>query len=266
MFQHAIITGGSSGIGKATAMILAQAGTKISLIARDFSKLVEARKEITTVCPKSKPNIHISCADVTIPEQVKAAIEEATNNNGNPDLLITSAGIAIPGYFEQIPLEVFQRTMDVNYFGSLYAVREILPIMKRSGKGQIVLISSGAGLVGLFGYSAYSPSKFALRGLAESLRGELKQLGIKISIVYPPDTDTPQLLAENRTKPPETKAITATAKTWTAEGVAHVIIKGVQNNKFAITPGLEMKVLNRLHSLLSPIIQYYFDAKTNNKK
>ena len=259
IYQHAIITGGSSGIGKAVARLLAQQGTRLSLIARDRSKLVEAQQEIQS---SSGSSVAIFVADVAQGEAVVQAVNKAMSVNGVPDLLVTSAGIAIPGYFEKLGIETFERTMQVNYFGSLYAVKAVLPSMTKAQKGTIVLISSGAGIVGLFGYSAYSPSKFALRGLAESLRGELKPKGINVSIVYPPDTDTPQLAAENKTKPPETKAITATAKMWTAEAVAETIIKGINKKQFAITPGTEMTVLNRLHSAIFPLLQRYFDSKT----
>ncbi len=266
MFEHVIITGGSSGIGKATAILLAEAGANISLIARDRSKLKLAQQEIQSLMASSGQQVRIFPADVAQAKEIEEAIHNAIAENGVPDLLITSAGVAIPGYFAQIPIETFEQTMQVNYFGSLYAVRAVLPKMIEANRGQIVLIASGAGLVGLFGYSAYSPSKFALRGLAESLRGELKPKGVKVAIVYPPDTDTPQLVAENKTKPAETKAITATAKTWTAEGVAQVILQGINKGQFAITPGLEMTILNRWHSAIAPLLQYYFDLITRKQK
>ncbi len=79
----------------------------------------------------------------------------------------------------------------VNYFGTLYSIKAALPAMETQKQGHIVLIFSGAGLIGLLGYSSYRPTKFAVRGLAESLRAELKPKNINISIVYPPDTDTP---------------------------------------------------------------------------
>jgi len=234
--QHAIITGGSSGIGKAVARLLAEQGVNISLIARDRHKLEQAREEISTVTVATL---------------------------GTPELLITSAGMAHPGYFSQIPLEIFEQTMAVNYFGTLYSIRAALPGMLERKKGRIVMISSGAGLIGIYGYSAYCPSKFALRGLAESLRGELKPQGIGVTIVYPPDTDTPQLAAENKIKPLETQKITATAKTWSAAAVAAEIVGGVAQNKFAIAPGTELTILNRFHSLLSPLLNKYFDAIIN---
>ena len=265
MIKHAIVTGGSSGIGKAVAKLLASMGINVSLIARDFQKLQIAKQEINKARIKKEQQILTLTADVTKELEITAAIKEAISLQGIPDLLITSAGIAIPGYFAKIPLETFELTMRVNYFGSLYSVKAVLPAMQKAQSGHIVLISSGAGLIGLFGYSAYSPTKFALRGLAESLRGELKSDGINVSIVYPPDTDTPQLAAENKTKPPETKAITATADTWSAEGVAQEIIKGIQKQQFAITPGLEMTILNRFHSLIAPLLNKYWDSMTKSK-
>ncbi len=257
--RHAIITGGSSGIGKATAKLLAKGGANISIIARDRDKLNSAKREIEANKIDSNQQILTFVADVANQTENETAIGSAIEQIGNPDLLITSAGMAYPSYFAEIPLEIFERTMAVNYFGSLYSIRAVLSAMETQKHGHIVLISSGAGLIGLYGYTAYSPSKFALRGLAESLRGELKPKGIEVSIVYPPDTDTPQLIEENKTKPLETKRITASAKTWTAEGVAQTIVRGIEAKTFAISPGREMAILHRWHSLLKPILNWYFD-------
>ncbi len=261
--QHAIITGGSSGIGKAVARLLAEQGAHLSLIARDRHKLEQAKQEISAVTVNSAQKILILVADVADQQSISSAIHQAIATLGTPELLITSAGMAHPGYFSQIPLEIFEQTMAVNYFGTLYSIRAALPAMLQRKKGNIVLISSGAGLIGIYGYSAYCPSKFALRGLAESLRGELKPQGIRIVIVYPPDTDTPQLAAENKIKPPETKKITATAKTWSAVAVAEEILAGVEQKRFAIAPGTELTILKLFHSLLAPILNRYFDAIIN---
>ncbi|MBE9168107.1 SDR family oxidoreductase [Pleurocapsales cyanobacterium LEGE 06147] len=257
--KHVIITGGSSGIGKATAKLLARQGANISIIARDVNKLKAARQEIETARASKEQKVFTASANASIRTEIKTVIEAAIDRLGTPDILITSVGIARPGYFGEIPIEVFEQSMAINYFGSLYSLKAVLPAMERQKKGCIVLISSGAGLIGIYGYSAYSPSKFALRGLAESIRGELQPKGIQISIVYPPNTDTPQLAEENKTKPTETKIIEGTAKTWMAEDVAQAIIEGINRKSFAITPGWEMNYLNRLHSLLSPILNWYFD-------
>jgi 3-dehydrosphinganine reductase len=257
--QHVIITGGSSGIGKAIALKLARAGAHISIISRTPSTLDAAKAEIAAARVHLAQRVVALKADVAVATEVTAAIETAIAQLGPPDMLITSAGIAHPGHFRDLPLSVFEQTMATNYFGSLYSIKAVLPVMEQRRKGSIVLISSGAGLVGLYGYTPYSPSKFALRGLAESLRGELKPLGIHLAIAYPPDTDTPQLHAENRTKPLATQMITATAKTWSAEAVADAILRGLEQKAFEITPGLEMTLLAKLHSVIAPGFQWYCD-------
>ena len=265
--RHVIITGGSSGIGKAAAKLLAQQGANITLIARDRQKLERAQQEVSELTIAPAQQIVIGAADVTKKEEITAAIDRAIASLGAPWLLVTSAGMVHPGYFDEISLEIFEQTMAVNYFGSLYSVKAVISSMKQRQSGKIVLISSGAGLIGIYGYSAYCPTKFALRGLAESLRGELKPQGIDISVVYPPDTDTPQLAAENKIKPQETKQITATAKTWSAEDVAQKILVGVEKGQFAIAPGAELTLLNRWHSPLLPLLNWYFDRivrKTNS--
>jgi 3-dehydrosphinganine reductase len=261
--QHAIITGGSSGIGKATAQLLASKGAHISIIGRTQAKLEVAKTEIEAARLHPNQRVVAISANVADRVQVEQAINTAINQIGPPDLLITSAGIAHPGYFRELPIEVFERTMAINYFGSLYAIKSVLPVMEQRRQGHVVLISSGAGLIGIYGYTPYSPSEFALRGLAESLRGELKWSGIHISIAYPPDTDTPLLKEENKTKPIETKMITGITKIWSAEDVAREIIRGIRKKLFVVTPGLEMTLLGRFHSLLAPGINCYFDWRSN---
>ena len=184
--QHALITGGSSGIGKALAKLLARQGAHISIIARDRSKLEIARQEISASIINSQQKILAIAADVTQQTTLELAIKQAIAEIGSIHILVTAAGIAVPGYFQELPLATFHQTMAVNYFGSLYAIKTVVPAMIAARQGHIVLISSGAGLIGLYGYTAYSSSKFALRGLAESLRGELKPYQIKVAIVYPP--------------------------------------------------------------------------------
>lgn len=264
--RHAIITGGSSGIGKAIAIQLACQGYSITIIARDQNKLAQAAEDIFLHCRKEKQRVLALAADVSEKTSLQKAINKAVKAHGDPDVLITSAGIAHPDYFDNLETEVFEKTMAINYFGSLYAVQAVFPYMKQKQSGHIVVISSGAGLLGFFGYSAYSPSKFAIRALAESLRPEFKRLGIHISVAYPPDTDTPQFAQENLTKPEETKKITGSIKLWSADDVARCIVNGMDKNKFHITPGLSIRLLRLLHSLLFNPLNYYFDKIAAVKK
>ncbi len=257
--QHAIITGGSSGIGKAIALRLAQQGANVSIISRNYTRLQSARAEIEAVRKIDAQKVAAVVGDVSDRIQAEQAIKTAIEQLGPPNLLITSAGIARPGHFQELPVEAFEQAIATNYFGTLYCIRAALPAMEQNA-ARICLISSGAALLGLYGYSTYGPSKFAVRGLAESLRAELKPLGIGVSIAYPPDTDTPLLIEENKTKPAATKQITATAKTWKADDVAQFILQGVQQNQFEISPGIEIKILTRLHSLIGPLLNRYFDS------
>ncbi len=257
--RHAIITGGSSGIGCATAKLLAKQGYHITIIARDRAKLQTALDEIATAKADEQQRFYSVSADVADRNAIVAALDECIANLGEPDLLITSAGVALPGYFQELPIENFEKTMQINFMGTLYAVKAIVPRMQARGRGRIVLISSGAAFTGIFGYTSYGASKFALRGFAESLRSELKPIGIDVSIVYPPDTDTPQLAEENKVKPLETKMIAGSHRPLSAEAVANAIVRGIDKQKFAIAPGFEMSLLMRVNSIAAGLLYRYFD-------
>lgn len=259
--RHVMVTGGSSGIGKATALRYYRAGANISLIARRKEVLEAAREEITANSQSAENEILIFAADVADRASIEVAAAAAAARFGVPDILINSAGIAQPGQFTELPSESFQAHMAVNYFGTLNAINAVLPGQLARGSGRIVLVSSGAALMGIFGYTAYGASKFAVRGLAEALRGELRPKGVGVSIVYPPDTDTPQLEEENRTKPAETKLISASTKVWSADKVAEKIVNGVERGRFVVAPGWEMMLLARTHSFLRPLLDAYFDRK-----
>jgi 3-dehydrosphinganine reductase len=123
----------------------------------------------------------------------------------------------------------------------------------------VVLVSSGAAFMGIFGYSSYGPSKFAVRGLAETLRAELRADNVGVFVAYPPDTETPMLEEEMKTAPAETRAICALAKTWTADAVAASILKGVKRGTFAITPGATLTLMHRLPGSIIPLLRWYSD-------
>ena len=256
--QHVFITGGSSGIGLALARQVAGVGAHVSIVARDPAKLAVAHAAIREAQSGDTEIVTVP-ADVSVEDEILQALQTAEAVHGPVDILITSAGVARPGYFEEVPVSVFERTMAVNYFGTLYPLKAVVPAMRQRGSGAVVLISSGAGLYGFFGYTPYAPSKFALRGLAEALRAELKPTGIGVTIVYPPDTDTPQLVEENLTKPIETKALTAGGGLWTADDVARVTLKAVQRGRFEVTPGFQITALAWLHSILAPVLNWSFD-------
>jgi len=256
---HALITGGSSGIGRALGIKLAAQGYDVSLIARRDHLLADAAKEIQRHRQRPDQRVAVYRADVSDRPQTEAAVKAAIAEFGPPDIVIASAGISEPGYFAELSSDNFERAMAVNYLGTLYVLRAALPSMRARRRGQITLISSGAALMGIFGYASYGPSKFAVRGLAETLRAELRSDNIAVSIAYPPDTETPMLEEERKTAPPETQLICSLAKTWSADAVADCILRGIRRGAFAITPGLTLTLMHRFPGVIIPLLRWYSD-------
>lgn len=256
MTRHALISGGSSGIGLAVARRLARQGWRLTLLARRPDVLAQAAAELHEQGAAAVLPLAVDVADAAA---CHAAVAQALAQGGAPDLTLTCAGIARPDYFEALTDADFHEAMAVNYFGTLHVLRAVLPALRARRSGHVALMSSGAGLTGIFGYAAYAPSKFAVRGLAEVLRAELKADGVGVSVVFPPDTDTPQLAQENLTKPAETRAIAGAARVMSADAVAAAILRGVERRRFVIAPGPEMGLLAPLHSLIAPLLRWQFD-------
>ena len=193
--------------------------------------------------------------DVSDRDEVEAVMSRAVWEFGTPEVLINCVGRARPLYFEDVTYEQFDETMKTNLYGAWNTISALLPHMKERG-GYIVNVSSMAGLIGIFGYTDYSASKFALIGFSEALRSELKRYGIIVSVLCPPDTDTPGLQEENRTKPPETRVISARAKLMQPDEVSQALIKGMERGKFLIIPGFDGKFNFVLKRLLPGLVDF----------
>lgn len=264
-----LITGGSSGIGLATACLLASRGADVYILARREEKLVEGLQQIKSFAIGDDQSFGILEADVSSEILVNSAIKKLIKNVGLPDLVINSAGVAHPGYVQGMEMKIFHWMMDVNYFGTVHVVKALLPGMMERKSGYIVNISSMAGYLGVFGYTAYSASKYAVRGFSDALRSELKPHGIGVSLVFPPDTDTPQLEYEEKYKPPETKALASSGGKMDPQSVARSILRGVERGRYLVMPGLENKVIYRLSCILSgavyPIMDWLISSAQKKK-
>ena len=262
----AIVSGGSSGIGLACALRLAAMGHCVALVARDEGRLAEAADAIRHRHPGAR--VVTRALDVRSADACAEAVGALVEPFGPPAWLINSAGVAEPGLFLEQPLAAHETQLATNYLGSLYLSHAAAPHMAAAGGGRLVFVSSGAGLFGIYGYSAYAPSKFAVRGLAEVLRVELAPLGIGVTIAYPPDTRTPQLEAERRTKPEAARRIAAAGGEWEADAVADRIISGALAGRFSVAPGLPTALVAIFHSLIGPLLrarQRYLISATEPK-
>ena len=232
--KSVLITGGSSGIGLAAATQLLGHGASVTLIARREAVLEEARTGL------GGERVHTVALDVSDEAAVTEKI--GAHLSAHPaDVLLNNAGVVMPGRFLELEARHFHEMMDINYFGAVNMCRVVLPHLIARGGGAVCNVSSVAGAIGIYGYTAYAASKFAVRGFSEALRGEMWPHKVSVHTCLPPDTDTPQLVFENQYKPKETRAIAGTVKTMSAAAVAEAMLAGIAAGDFEIVPGMDGK-------------------------
>jgi len=234
--KNVYVVGGSSGLGLETAKLLSRLGANVIIFARGKERLEEGLKQVDAGKKRASQRSAFKQMDVSVHDEVVRVMEEAVGEFGVPDILINSAGRAYPNYFEEISYEQFDETMKVHIYGVWNTVSALMPHMKKRG-GYIVNVTSVLGFMGVFGYSDYCPSKYAIVGFTEVLRSELKPYKIGVSIVYPPDMNTPGFEVENRTKPPETVAASEGGGLMEPEEAAEALVEGITKGRYMITPG-----------------------------
>lgn len=175
-----LITGASSGIGNATATFLAKRGYRVYGTSRNPSGYLKKADEFFTLLPM----------DSTNEDSVTAAVEEVLKKEGRIDAIVCNAGMGIAGSVEESSLEEIQLQMETNFLGTLRCVKAVLPHMREAGSGRIIILSSIAGLIGMPFQAFYSASKFALEGVVESLRQEIRGFGVEACLVEPGDFRT----------------------------------------------------------------------------
>lgn len=266
----ALVTGGSSGIGLAIAKQIVQRQGSVAILARRPEMLSSAINEIEKFRITQDQKILPIQGDVTDFETLQSVLETLILQHGTPDIVINSAGVAHPGNFTNLSLDIFHWMMDVNYFGTVNVLKILVPGMQKRRSGAIVNMSSIAGFIGVYGYSAYGASKYAIAGFSDALRSELKPYNIKVSVVFPPDTDTPQLEYEKQYKPFITKEIAGSAKLMSADIVAREIVQKVASGKYVILPGGEGKLLYFAHHFLGrtlyPIMDFMVKSSIQKLK
>ena len=180
------ITGASAGIGRATAVRLAREGAALAICARRADPLASTAEDIE----RAGGEAVAMTADVTREADMEAFVATAVDRFGRLDAMVCNAGFGIYGPIDQIEPARMQQLLDVNYMGTYLAARAALPVFRRQQKGHLIIVSSIVGKRGVPFTSAYAATKFAQAGLGESLRAELRDSGIHVTIVYPISTRT----------------------------------------------------------------------------
>jgi short-subunit dehydrogenase len=177
----AIVTGSSSGIGFETSLLFARKGFYTYATMRNLNKSLTI-KEIA-----EKENLHLQVLklDVTDDKTVKEAIRQIIDENSRIDVLVNNAGYGVMGAVEDLSLNEFKSQFETNFFGVIRVTKEVIPIMRKQGNGNIINVSSVGGIIGLPLNSAYISSKFALEGWSESMRYELEQFGVDVILIEP---------------------------------------------------------------------------------
>ena len=252
------VVGGSMGIGLAAARQFAARGADVLVFARRLEPLRKAVLDIERSRRSDSQRIELRVLDVCEADSVSTVMDASVSSFGPPDVLFNCAGAAWPGYFEKITHEQLSHTLRLNLHGSWSTVQALLPHMKQRG-GTIVNTSSLAGIIGVFGYTDYCAAKFAVIGFSEALRSELKRYGVRVFVLCPPDTDTPGLAAEDESKPPETKAVSGTARLMTADAVAAALLRGIERRRLLIIPGIDARFAALAKRLFPSLVEWVTD-------
>lgn len=258
--DHAIVTGGSSGIGLACANELAARGLHVALVARDMGRLEIAKEVVEGHRANAQQRIVIHSADLSSWQETSDAFDALAGEGFVPDILINSAGVIVPGEFATMSLDDFESNMTCGFSGVVHACKAAVPRMLQARSGHIVNVSSVAGFLGIYGYTGYAAAKYATLGFSEALRFELKPDGIGVSVVLPPDTDTPGLAYEKTLRPAETEVIAGAIKPISPERVAAAVMRGIERRRFHIIPDAQSRFYFRLKGLLPEVFFRIVDS------
>ena len=236
--KQVVITGASSGIGRASALEFARRGARLVLAARRMSLLVDVAKECRAIGAETT----VVATDVTKRDECLALIAAA----GPVDVLVNNAGFGVFETIEHTRPEDFESMMSTNYLGTVYCTHAVLPQMLERRSGSIVIVASIAGLMGYSGMSGYCATKFALVGFAEALRDEVIARGVQVALVCPGTTETEFFMNAERTKMPGASKLIPGI---TPERVARAIADAARDGRYRRILPLSAAIFMRLKEI-----------------
>lgn len=244
--KKCFITGAASGIGRAVVFAAAHEGARLFLT--DINE--QALEETVAALQKQGAKVESHRAlDICCHEGVQALAQDIQRKHGNMDVLMNIAGIAIWGPIEKLRLSHWRALMEVNLMGPVHVLESFLPGMVNAGKGgHVVTVSSAAGLFGLPWHAAYNASKFALRGISEAMRYDLRRHNIQVSLVCPGAVDTGLVktldIVGIDQDTPEVEKLKKRFQRHAAtpEQAAAAIIKGISKNRYLIYTSADIRI------------------------
>lgn len=231
------VFGGSQGIGLAIGEELTKQGCRVRLWAR---------REDLLQAEATRLGCQWTALDVSDYAATEKAVGEVLQSDGTPQFVFNCAGLALPGYLLDLSATDIATMNQVNYLGTAYVCKAVLPALVAQKSGHIVNVSSLGGIMGLFGYTAYCGTKYAVMGFSEALRREVAGYGIRVSALCPPNTRTPGLDQENLRKPPEVLAQEEKVQVLEAAVVARYLLKALPGNPFTVIPSLDGRLAHLL--------------------
>ncbi|KAI5449447.1 3-dehydrosphinganine reductase [Naganishia albida] len=244
--KHCYVTGGSSGLGLALSEYLASQGAHVTIVARDVKKLEEAKLRIETHRTSESQKIVSISADLTRQADSARAYQDAIAQHGGaePSNVFLCAGHAKPGFFIETDESDLRSGLDGTYWVSAWTAQVAgKAMMAANGGGRIVFVGSFLALTTFVGYAGYAPGKYALKGLADTLRSEYLLYNINVHLYLPAGILSPNYEVENRTKPDITKKIEEGDTPMTPEDCVKCLINGLERGYFQITNDMITDIL-----------------------
>jgi short-subunit dehydrogenase len=237
--RRVLITGASSGIGRAAARAFVDAGATVLAVARSKDRLEQLAAELG-----GPARVMTFVTDVADGPAMEALATAVLAGPGLPDVIVANAGIGMDARFVETTDEAWRAVFEINVFGVARTIRPFLPAMIERGRGRILIVSSAVGKRGVPNYSAYSGSKFALHGMAEALRPELQGTGVTVGIVCPSSTTTEFEERKLRAGPPQVKV---RVQRHSAESVARALVRMARSTRREMILSPEAKLMNVLN-------------------
>jgi NADP-dependent 3-hydroxy acid dehydrogenase YdfG len=234
----AIVTGASSGIGRAVALDLARQGARLVLAARRQAALEQVAADIQRLHGEA----WVAPADVTHQADVERLIETTLHRCGRIDIVIANAGVYYRGDMATVPVEVFQQSLDVNFMGAVRPVLAALPHLLAQRSGHIVLVCSMDGKKGIRSDGPYVAAKYAMAGFGDVLRQDLRGTGVDVSIIFPGRVDTPMI---------DALAVPLISRPISADVVARAVVDAIRYRRAEVIVPYHARFLLYAH-LFSP--------------